>query len=218
MKIENKLLGYWNYTVLLTYIGMLSGFLGITYAFEQDFGKAVVALMVAGFCDMFDGRIASTMDRTRQEKAFGIQIDSLSDLICFGVLPGTIAYGMNRAMGFFSLTICSLYVLSALVRLAYFNVDEEERQLRSLEAREIYYGMPVTLSALFLPLFYAVLEAFSLGSNWILCLLVLQSVLFLLPIPLRKPKWKGKSFLVVCGVMEIAFVTSVNLRVVEVLS
>ena len=48
--------------------------------------------MIAGLCDMFDGKIASTMERTRQEKRFGVQIDSLSDLICFGVLPALIVY------------------------------------------------------------------------------------------------------------------------------
>ena len=42
--------------------------------------------MAAGFCDMFDGKIASTRKRTRQEKRFGIQIDSLSDLACFGIM------------------------------------------------------------------------------------------------------------------------------------
>lgn len=69
MKQEVKLLGYYNYTVILTYIGMITGFLGIVYAFEGNLFYAVACLMIAGFCDMFDGTIASTnKKRTEQEK------------------------------------------------------------------------------------------------------------------------------------------------------
>ena len=49
-----------HYTVILTYIGMLTGFIGIVYAFEKNTFGAVICLMIAGFCDMFDGTIAST--------------------------------------------------------------------------------------------------------------------------------------------------------------
>ena len=86
----------YNYTVILTYIGMLTGFIGIVYAFEKNTFGAVICLMIAGFCDMFDGTIASTKERTQQEKCFGIQIDSFSDLICFGALPAIIVYSQSK--------------------------------------------------------------------------------------------------------------------------
>ena len=53
MDQKQKLLGYYNYTVILTYIGMLTGFIGIVYAFEKNTFGAVICLMIAGFCDMF---------------------------------------------------------------------------------------------------------------------------------------------------------------------
>ena len=84
------MIGIYNYTVVLTYIGMLSGFAGITFAMHDNLHSALICLVIAGVCDMFDGKIASTMDRTQREKRFGIQIDSLSDLISFGVLPAVI--------------------------------------------------------------------------------------------------------------------------------
>ena len=84
------MLGFYNYTVILTYLGMLFGFYGIGSAMDGDVSRALLCLMAAGFCDMFDGKVASTMERTTQQKQFGIQIDSLADLICFGVLPGVI--------------------------------------------------------------------------------------------------------------------------------
>ncbi len=206
MNRQQKLLGYYNYTVVLTYIGMLSGFVGITYAFGCDTLRAIVCLMIAGLCDMFDGTIASTMERTRQEKSFGIQIDSLSDLICFGVLPAVIVYSMNQASSF-ALGVCAMYVLCALIRLAYFNVDEQERQLHSNECREIYYGMPVTLSAIFVPLIYTGTGFFSLKANAaLIAALFTMAIAFLLPFQMRKPKIIGKMCMLLCGLFEVILV------------
>ena len=78
------MIGYYNYTVILTYIGTLFGFVGITFIWGGDLRTALICLMLAGFCDMFDGKIASTMKRTKQEKRFGIQIDSLSGMVQCG--------------------------------------------------------------------------------------------------------------------------------------
>lgn len=86
------MLGFYNYTVVLTYVGMLTGFAGILFAAGGQVSPALLCLLGAGFCDMFDGKIASTRPRTQQEKRFGIQIDSLSDLVCFGVLPAVIVW------------------------------------------------------------------------------------------------------------------------------
>ena len=88
---------------------------------------------------MFDGKIARTKkNRTEVEKKFGIQIDSLADIICFGVGPTLIAYrmGMNHGIG---VTILMFYVLAGLIRLAWSNdVCEEIRQEEVTENRECY--------------------------------------------------------------------------------
>ena len=117
------MLGFYNYTVVLTYVGMLTGFAGILFAAGGQVSPALLCLLGAGFCDMFDGKIASTRPRTQQEKRFGIQIDSLSDLVCFGVLPAVIVW---CAAGASPLSLCvgGGYALCALIRLALFNVDE----------------------------------------------------------------------------------------------
>ena len=143
------MLGFYNYTVILTYLGMLSGFTGIVCASSGNLKGALICLVIAGVCDMFDGKIASTMERTRQEKRFGVQIDSLSDLICFGVLPAMIVY--VSLSGRLRLIPCALYTLCALIRLAWFNVDEEERQDRESGRRKVYLGLPVTSAAVLFP-------------------------------------------------------------------
>lgn len=204
MKLKDKLLGFYNYTVILTYLGMLFGFIGITCVMEGKFHYAVICLMIAGLFDMFDGLVASTMDRTVQEKNFGIQIDSLSDLICFGVLPGLMMYKMNNH-GYIALAIAFCYVLCALIRLAYFNVDEQERQKTSSGCREIYYGMPVTLSALIVPALYAIGKFFRLPIRLMLAAACgIIAVLFVTPFKLKKPKLVGKICVVICGIVEFA--------------
>ena len=206
MDQKQKLLGYYNYTVILTYIGMLTGFIGIIYAFENNSFGAVICLMIAGLCDMFDGTIASTRERTEQEKCFGIQIDSFSDLICFGALPAIIVYSQSKHNQVV-LMICSLYLLCALIRLAYFNVEEQERQQSSDTSREIYYGLPVTLSALFLPIVHGAVCFFSWKPAIVpTAALLTMAILFLLPFPLRKPKLIGKICVVLCGILEVGFV------------
>ena len=199
------MIGFYNYTVILTYLGMLSGFAGIACAFGGNLRSALICLVIAGVCDMFDGKIASTMERTRQEKRFGIQIDSLSDLVCFGVLPAMLVYANGG--GKLRWLPSALYLLCALIRLAYFNVDEQERQQSSDTSREIYYGMPVTLSALFLPIVHGAVCLFSWRPAIVpTAALLTMAILFLLPFPLRKPKLIGKICVVLCGILEVGFV------------
>ncbi len=206
MKNGQKLLGYYNYTVVLTYIGMLIGFAGVFCAADNQIFSALVCLMAAGVCDMFDGAIASTRERTEQEKCFGIQIDSLSDLVCFGVLPAMIVSAMNPR-NIPVRMIAALYVLCALIRLAYFNVDEQEQQKASASSRELYFGLPVTLAALFLPLVYSFGNYYPGRRSALMAgTLVLMAALFLLPFPLKKPKRTGKLFVLLCGIIEAALV------------
>lgn len=183
---------------------MLAGFLGVICAFESNQYAAAICLMVAGFCDMFDGAVASTKERNRQEKTFGIQIDSMSDLICFGILPSILVYSLHRGSKF-TMAVCGFYVLCALIRLAYFNVDEQDRQEKCDGAREIYYGLPVTMSALIIPIFYGVARIMCKETcAALVAALAVMAMLFVLPFKLKKPKLIGKLFMIICGICEFA--------------
>ena len=200
------MLGVYNYTVILTYIGMLTGLTGIGFAMGGKLPWALLCLLLAGLCDMFDGKIASTMERTAQEKRFGVQIDSLSDLICFGVLPGVIVY--STAPGKIAVAaVAGLYVLCALIRLAWFNVDEEERQDATGGQREVYLGLPVTTAALFLPTVLGLARLLH-GSLSILgaALLVVMAAAFLTPFKLAKPRLPGMILMILAGCGELVIV------------
>lgn len=198
------MLGFYNYTVIATYIGMLSSVVGIIYAMNGYPGYSIICLMFSGLCDMYDGKIARTRTKSNeQEKKFGIQIDSLSDLICFGVLPGIIGYniGMNR---WYFIIVIGVYILAALIRLAYFNVMEEERQSQTEEHRKTYSGLPVTTVALIFPLLFCFKQY--VGSTVFPYLyagfMLLISVLFLLNFTIRKPQKKGMVIMLVFGCLE----------------
>lgn len=204
---KNIMLGVYNYTVILTYIGMLTGLAGIGLAMRGGLPWALLCLLLAGLCDMFDGTIASTKkDRTPQEKRFGVQIDSLSDLICFGVLPAAIVFAADHGR-IVAAVVSGLYVLCALIRLAWFNVDEEERQDAAGGGRTLYLGLPVTTVALFLPtlLGLARLMCWPLGAVGI-ALLAVMAVAFLVPFKLAKPGLAGKLVMLLIGCTELVVV------------
>ena len=77
-----KLIGVYDYTVILTYLSLFSALFGMTQAGHGRYTLAVCCIMFSGFCDAFDGAVARTKkDRTEVEKAFGIQVDSLVDAV-----------------------------------------------------------------------------------------------------------------------------------------
>lgn len=149
------MIGYYNVSVILTYIGLCTAVFGMTMALTGDVKVALICLMLCGLCDMFDGTIARRCKRTEDEKSFGIQIDSLCDLVCFGVFPAMLGYGIkNIEVNAFDIIASAFFVLAAIIRLGYFNVQEINRVNASSGKREYYEGLPVTSVSLLLPVFF----------------------------------------------------------------
>lgn len=196
------LLGYYNYTVVATYISLVVSLLGIFQAWKGDSLPAIGCLMLSGLLDAFDGKIARTkLDRTEEEKRFGIQLDSLCDMVCFGVLPAAIcrSFGMRNS---WALAVCCLYVLCAQIRLAFFNVQEEERQSRTSGKRSCYSGLPVTSIALLLPPVY-LLNGTGETLRWTAgMLLLVVGILFITPITVPKPQKLGIAAVIAIGLAE----------------
>ena len=183
-----KLVGYYNYTVIATYLAGAVSACGIFLAAGGNARGAIFCLLAAGALDMVDGRIASTMKRTQEERLFGIQIDSLCDLVSFGVLPAVIGWSVCGPGAAFYIGAV-LYVLCAVIRLSYFNVDETLRQQNDPEGhRKYYYGCPVTVSALIFPLLYGLFpflgDAYGTVYNVMLCVM---AAAFILKVRLPKP-------------------------------
>ena len=199
------MIGVYDYTVIATYLSLLLGLGGLYSAAQNEPLDAMLCLMLAGLLDAFDGRIARTKkDRTDAEKRFGIQIDSLNDLVCFGVLPAAIGWSTGCQRLWFLATM-SFFTLCALIRLAYFNVTEEERQDKTNENRRYYLGLPVTSSAFVMPFFY-LLALYAGRSAAILYAIgaFLLGVLYISPLRIKKVGLRGVALLSAVGLAEFA--------------
>ena len=198
------MIGFYSYTVILTYIGFVCGSVGLYFAANGSTNAAIIMLMLAGFCDMFDGKVTKTKkNRTPQECRFGIQIDSLSDMVCFGLLPPMIGFsiGMHKPI---HIAVFSCFSLAALIRLAYFNVTEEERQEVTTERRKVYEGLPVTSVALIIPLLFAFRR--DLSDSFTLAATIVYAVIaaaFITRFHLKKPQMRAMLLFTVIGVLEL---------------
>ncbi len=205
------MIGYYNYTVILTYMSLVSSVLGMFFAMgiKGDIHPeyAIICLMISGLCDMFDGKVARTKkNRSENEKKFGIQIDSLCDAVCFGVLPSIIGYsvGMNS---WCDVPVLVMFPLCAVIRLAYFNVVEEERQKQTSEVRKTYEGLPVTSVALIIPLLYSFHR--DIGSKWFPTIygftLFIIAIAFITRFKIKKPTMKTMLTFIGIGFIELVW-------------
>ncbi len=203
------MIGFYSYTVVLTYLGLASAAMGMILSIQGFAKYALFCLAFSGLCDMFDGKVARMKkNRTEDEKRFGIQIDSLCDVVCFGAFPMTLCYsiGMRGPAG---ISILVFYLIAGVIRLAFFNVMEERRQDETDEARKYYQGLPITSIAIILPLFCTLRPL--LGHRFLselhICILTV-GLLFIINFPLRKPGWKMLTLLVAlvsCALIKIYF-------------
>lgn len=177
-------IGKYNGSVILTYIGVLSGVSGIYFALTGELDQAMIALILEGLCDLFDGAVARRFRRDEQEIEFGREIDSLADTISFLALP--LVVGLNvTGSRIIPLVIYMIYVLAGIIRLAFFNITGIEETARGRH----YHGLPVTYAALIFPLGYlplSLLPLEALSILWpLLCLLTAGA--FILDFRIPKP-------------------------------
>ena len=220
------MIGFYNYTVILTYLSLISAGLGIVVSLSGGGHPyiGVFFLLICGLCDAFDGKVARTKaDRSEMEQKFGIQIDSLSDMVAFGVLPACIGAAMLRCsptvndlikeqggsapvriMQCAAFAVLILYILAAMIRLAYFNVTEEERQKTEGGARKFYTGLPVTSAALIFPtvLLVQYLTPRMDVTPFYFAAVLFTGFAFLAKFQLRKPGLRGILIMVAIGAAE----------------
>ena len=235
------MIGFYDYTTLLTYLSLLSACTGIVVSLAGA-GHPFMAcffLMFCGFCDAFDGKVARTKkDRTDMERNYGIQIDSLSDLVAFGVLPACIGGALildstylkeladlYRDRWFFVIgalvlfAILLLYVLAAMIRLAYFNITEEERQKTEGGVRKYYTGLPVTCAALiFPPVMLAQYLTVADISLVYIAVALLTALAFVSRLQVPKPGLKGILAMIAAGLVILLVMVVVMMMTSSTLS
>ena len=150
-KEEKMIIGYYSKSVFITYLGVISGTLGMYFALNSLTTYALICLVISGICDGFDGKVARKCKRSNNEKSFGIQIDSLADMVSFVFLPITIFYGLGLSE-WYNVIIFALFTLGGVIRLGYFNVIADEKGKDG--PVKYYSGLPVTTTAIIFPVIF----------------------------------------------------------------
>jgi len=173
-------------------LGLLCAIFGIYFAIEANFFAAVISLLWAVLFDWYDGIIARKMKgRTKEKGAFGAQLDSMIDIVSFGVLPAILllSYG-NYSLWY--MPGAFIAIASVAIRLSYFNIY-------GLIDNKAYLGLSVDSNGLILPILFLFEGVFSHTSFSILLYLLLLVLSTLNLSSLRIPKLDGTWINVVIG-------------------
>lgn len=186
----------------VTLLGLGLALAAAASALDGRVAEGFVFLIGAGLADLFDGWIARRTGTAG--RAMGIQLDSLVDVASFGVVPvvlvsAEVGAAPGSGIGFLTWAVGWIYVSCAVLRLARFNVTaaSESGPVRS------YRGLPVTYAALVFPVAFAAAESIP-GVDTALVLLAatgVQAVLFVLPVPIPKPRGFAYLFFLVLAVL-----------------
>lgn len=199
------ILGKFNLPTVLSFLGLLFSFATIILSFEHYFNYAIVCLMFSGLCDLFDGVLARKLNLSEDERLFGTQIDSLVDIISFGIVP--ILFFIN--VGFTDILdhlLFFVYLSCAVLRLAQFNIQG----LGESQRTKFFTGVPVTYAALIFPITYAS-EKFVANSTFAVIsrtTFVIVAILFIAKIPIPKPSGSFYVILPLIGFLLIFYFLS----------
>ncbi|MFA5668441.1 MAG: CDP-diacylglycerol--serine O-phosphatidyltransferase [Balneolaceae bacterium] len=207
-----------------TLMNLLSGFLSIISVAKGDFVLGAQLIVLAGLFDVLDGLMARLANATSD---FGIELDSLSDMVSFGVAPGFLIYQFSlHELNMLGVLISALPPLCGAIRLARFNVNA-----RLAPTKDIFIGLPVPAQAIILAAFYLtfrnevdLFSGFEHGINAVLMPVVITiSLLMVSTIPFDKiPRFdrqslkqeKGKFILFFAYLLLILFFKEHGLMVV----
>ena len=168
---------------MFTLVGVCIGLTSIKFAFDERFGLAIIRIIVAGLIDGLDGRIARLIKGTSQ---VGKELDSLTDVISFGVAPAFIMYFWQlNTLGRVGWLICLVYVICVALRLARFNVNSETQPSWK---DNFFEGVPSPAGGILvlMPLIYSKSEIQFLNVNFTYftpILFVLISILLISKLP-----------------------------------
>ncbi|MCV3454239.1 CDP-diacylglycerol--serine O-phosphatidyltransferase [Campylobacter sp. FU_520] len=168
---------------LFTAASIFLGIISVIASINQNFDKALIYIILSLICDGLDGRVARATNSTSK---FGVEFDSLADLIAFGVAPAMLFYmSIGYEYGRFGSLIAGLFVVFGAIRLARFNVTTGTYE------PSVFIGLPIptaaVVSALWVSayLYYDFLRDFSL---MIVCIQMLLA--FLMVSNIRYPSFK----------------------------
>lgn len=172
---------------LVTYGGIIASLLAIIFSYKLNIKISFICFIMAGICDMLDGRFARLFKRTEEEKEIGIQMDSLADVLSFLIVPVVLSLGMGMNK-WYNIIIYMVYVVCGITRLGYFNVFANEMKQNN-KSITVYSGLAVTYASLIFPMVYLLRYVVNeITFNIIFAgVMLVVSFLFMLNVKVDKP-------------------------------
>ncbi len=224
-------IGFYSLANGITLFGLALSLTSCFLAAGGNFKFAVYLMFLACICDMCDGTIArNSKERSKPEQFYGIQLDSLCDIVSFGVTPCFVAYSFGFK-GVLDIIIYLIFVICGVTRLAYFNTLSN---FKPQNGKKTFRGVPIPMSV-FVVTFLFMLTTFIPASVcvWLFRLGYLSlAIAFVLKITVKKPDAKKALVLIAieiimllvlviapeCKVPENAAVTDAETEVSETVS
>lgn len=197
-------LGVYNPSIILTYVGVFCALIGMGILLAGGPWNSVdrlqlsmLFLVCSGVCDLFDGRVARLCKRNDTEKRFGIQLDSLADVISFVAFPACMLLFVTGFCAF-GIVIACFYVFAGIMRLGWFNVTAEE-------SGDNYRGLPVTFAAVVFPIFFVCLKLLGFADTvWLYeAAFSVLALLFILNFRFKKPGLVGSILLLLLAIAAV---------------
>ncbi|WP_026886957.1 CDP-diacylglycerol--serine O-phosphatidyltransferase [Clostridium beijerinckii] len=163
---------------LLTFMNLSFGILSIIEVLKKDFLEAAIFIIAAALVDRYDGRIARYLNVSSE---LGKELDSLADLISFGVAPALLVFikynFSNIGFGAFGIIFMLTYILCGCYRLAKYNVSEFDG---------VFTGIPITIAGSILALFSLFVPGNSIAITLLITLMMILAYLMMSKLKLKK--------------------------------
>ncbi len=172
---------------LFTATSIFSGVFSMISAVNGEFNQAAWLILLSLILDGLDGRVARL---TNTCSRFGIEFDSLADIVSFGVAPALLMYlFIGHEFGRFGVVASALFVIFGAVRLARFNV------MTSQVEPSVFIGVPIPTAAVFVALLVLLFEKYGVKSDYGIIIMILSILVsFLMVSNIRYPSFKKVSF------------------------
>ena len=176
------IIGQYRLCDFLTMTGTLSAFIGMVLAINGYTTIPFILLLVCCLTDSFDGFVARLRKNTEFETSYGIELDSLNDVIAFGAFPVVLALcTVNLEIIKY---IVPFYGLCGVIRLTYFNA----LHINKMEEKGYFRGVPITcISFIYPPVCLLHLINYNVYEWTTVVLFILMGILFVLNIRVKKP-------------------------------
>lgn len=186
---RHRFLGLYDYSVVLVYMSLCFGIFGSFMAINGNVPSAVTCLVISALFSAYDNKVSRTAgSRSDEEKSYGGMLYSFGNLLSFGVLPCIIGYA-NGLDSIIHILFFMFYIVTVVVRLAYFNVKGEEKQNETVNGRKKYsIGLPVLTIAFLIPVLYLLKGIFGNAYELILtCVYPFAGILYISRFRMRRP-------------------------------